>query len=57
MRLHGHDPAAAAGVAAGLVTWAVHAGLDWDWEMPALTGIALILAAVAVAWGDEPGIA
>jgi hypothetical protein len=24
-------------VAAVLVTWLVHAGLDWDWEMPAVT--------------------
>lgn len=52
-RLHGRDPAAAAGLAAVLVTWAVHTGLDWDWELPALTGVALLVAAAAVAWDDE----
>ena len=36
-------PAAAA--AAGFATWAVHAAIDWDWQMPALTGVALLLAA------------
>jgi O-antigen ligase len=41
------DPllAAAAGV---LAAFAVHAGLDWDWEMPAVTLVALILAAAAL---------
>jgi hypothetical protein len=52
-RLGHRDPAAAAGLAAGLVTWTVHAGLDWDWELPALTGVALVLAAAAVGWDDE----
>jgi hypothetical protein len=41
----GADAALAAGPAAGLVVWAVHAGVDWDWEMPALTLVALVLAA------------
>jgi O-antigen ligase len=36
---------AVAGAVAALVAWAVHAGLDWDWEMPALTLVALVLAA------------
>ena len=35
----------AAGAIAALVAYAVHAGLDWDWEMPALTLVALVLAA------------
>jgi O-Antigen ligase len=30
------DPALAVAAAAGLA-WAVHAGVDWDWEMPAVT--------------------
>ena len=30
--------------------WAVHAGLDWDWEMPAVSLLALLLAAAALAW-------
>jgi len=36
----------AAGPAAACLVWAVHAGVDWDWEMPALTGIAVLLAGV-----------
>jgi hypothetical protein len=31
------DRALAAGPAAAALTWALHAGLDWDWEMPAVT--------------------
>lgn len=35
----------AAAVTAACAVWAVHAGVDWDWQMPALTGLALFLAA------------
>jgi hypothetical protein len=35
----------AAGAAAALATWALHAALDWDWEMPALTLVAVVLLA------------
>jgi hypothetical protein len=41
------DPALAA-AAAVLAAFAIHAGVDWDWEMPAVTLPALIMAAVAV---------
>ena len=34
-----------AGAVAALALYAAHAGLDWDWEMPALTLVALVLAA------------
>ncbi|MBE2316395.1 O-antigen ligase family protein [Solirubrobacter sp. CPCC 204708] len=34
-----------AGAVAALVVYAAHAGLDWDWELPALTLFALVLAA------------
>jgi O-antigen ligase/polysaccharide polymerase Wzy-like membrane protein len=44
-RAYSADPALAAGWCAGLLTFAVHAGLDWDWEMPAVTLPALVLAA------------
>ena len=43
------DAALAAGPAAGLVVWAVHAGVDWDWEMPALTLVAVTLAGLLLA--------
>jgi hypothetical protein len=46
------DPALAAGPIAALVLFAAHAGIDWDWEMPAVTMIALALAGAVVAWGD-----
>jgi hypothetical protein len=42
---------AAAGVLAAL---AVHLGLDWDWEMPAVTLPALILAAAALQPREAP---
>jgi O-antigen ligase len=45
-------PAAAAGPAAALALWAVHACLDWDWEMPALTLVALALAAALLAQAE-----
>jgi hypothetical protein len=35
------------GWAAASAVWAVHAAVDWDWEMPALTLVFLLLAATA----------
>jgi hypothetical protein len=52
-RLYRRDPAAMAGPAAALAAWAAHAGLDWDWEMPAVTLPALLLAAGLVAWSED----
>jgi O-Antigen ligase len=52
IRLYRVDPGAGTGLAAGLAAWGFHAGLDWDWEMPAVTMPALLLAAAAVAWSD-----
>jgi hypothetical protein len=40
-----------AAVGAAFVVWLVHACLDWDWEMPALTGAALVLGASLFAAG------
>jgi hypothetical protein len=51
-RVQAADPVLAAGPAAALAAWALHASLDWDWEMPGLTLVALTLAAVLVARGD-----
>lgn len=34
-----------AAVAAAVATWLVHAALDWDWQVPALSGVGLLLAA------------
>lgn len=56
VRLYRLDRAAAAGVAAGLAAWAFHAGLDWDWEMPAVTLPALLLAAAAIGWSEDEAV-
>jgi O-antigen ligase len=36
-RLGGRNRTLYAAVLAAVVTWALHAGVDWDWEMPAVT--------------------
>jgi hypothetical protein len=48
------DAVLAAGWCAATATWAIHAGLDWDWEMPAVTLVALVLAGALIAAGDTP---
>jgi hypothetical protein len=49
------DPRLAAGPAAALAAFGFHTGLDWDWEMPALTLVAVLLAGVVVAAADRGG--
>jgi O-antigen ligase len=34
---------------AALAAFALHAGLDWDWELPALSLVAILLAARVIA--------
>jgi O-Antigen ligase len=46
-------PAAAIGPVAALTVWAAHSALDWDWEMPALTLVAVLLAGMLLAATDE----
>jgi hypothetical protein len=52
-RSRGPDRALGAAVAAAMLAWGLHAGLDWDWEMPAVTlwvfalGGALLASAAA----------
>ena len=41
------DPAAAAGAAAAALVWLLHASIDWDWQLPAVTLPALALAGSA----------
>jgi hypothetical protein len=50
------SPRVAAGPIAGLVTYAAHAPLDWDWQMPAVTLVAIVLAGelLAVAQAGVP---
>jgi hypothetical protein len=50
------DPALSTGPAALAGAWAVHAGLDWDWEMPAFTLVALVaMGLLAAASAERPG--
>jgi hypothetical protein len=52
------SPALAAGPVAVLVVWSLHAMIDWDWQMPAVTLPALVLAGFLIALAEaEPGAA
>ena len=42
---------AAAGAA--VAVWLVHASVDWDWQMPAFTGLALLIAATLFPAGTK----
>jgi O-antigen ligase len=46
---HLRRPVLAAGPIAGCVVYLAHAPLDWDWQMPALTLVALVLAGALLA--------
>jgi O-antigen ligase len=48
-----HGRVLAAGWAAASACWLVHAGLDWDWEMPAVSMIFLALAGAAIGTARE----
>ncbi|MCW3065618.1 MAG: hypothetical protein JWN32_2790, partial [Solirubrobacterales bacterium] len=46
------DAALAAGPVAGGVVYLAHAPLDWDWQMPAVTLVALVLAGALLALSE-----
>ncbi|MBV9193475.1 MAG: O-antigen ligase family protein [Solirubrobacterales bacterium] len=46
---HRASPQLAAGPIAGVVVYAAHAPLDWDWQMPAVTLVAIVLAGALLA--------
>jgi O-antigen ligase len=48
------DPGLAAGPLAALAVWAAHSAIDWDWEVPALTLLAAILAGTLLARSQPP---
>ena len=50
---HRVAPAAAAGPIAAFVTYAAHAPLDWDWQMPAVTIVALVAAGALIVQSDS----
>jgi O-antigen ligase len=45
-------PNLAAGMTAGVVVWAAHCAVDWDWEMPAVTLLAILLMGGLLALAD-----
>jgi hypothetical protein len=51
-RAYRTDRALTAGWIAAGAAWALHTGIDWDWEMPALSLVALLLIGALVAAGD-----
>jgi hypothetical protein len=46
------DPAAAVGLLGAVTVFGFHAGIDWDWQMPAVTLPALVAAAGLVVLGE-----
>jgi O-Antigen ligase len=50
--LRGH-PALVAGWAAGALVWLLHASIDWDWELPAVTLPAITLAGALIAAAES----
>ena len=52
--VHRADPILAAGPIAALAVWTFHSAIDWDWEMPALTLVAVVLAGALLARAGEP---
>jgi len=46
-------PGLASGPVAALVAYGVHAPLDWDWQMPAVTLVALLLVAVVIVLAES----
>ncbi|HWI72741.1 MAG TPA: O-antigen ligase family protein, partial [Baekduia sp.] len=55
-RVYRADAALAAGPAAALVTYAFHTSIDWDWEIPALTLVAVALAGLLLARSSETSV-
>jgi hypothetical protein len=55
---YGVAPEAAAGPTAVAAAWMTHSLLDWDWEMPAVTLIAIVCAGalIAAAAGRAPAV-
>jgi O-antigen ligase len=52
-RAHRLAPQMTTGALGAVVTYAAHAPLDWDWQMPALTLVALVLAGMLLGVSDR----
>ena len=58
-RVRGPDRALYAVVFSLLLVWALHAGIDWDWQMPALSIVFFVLAGAVLARrrpGDQEAV-
>ncbi len=53
-RIRGPDRPLHAAVFAVMLAWAIHAGVDWDWEMPVVTIVFFVLAGCVLARQDPP---
>jgi O-antigen ligase len=47
-------PAAAAGACAGALVYLLHASIDWDWQLPAVTLPAIVLTGALVVLAEQP---
>ena len=47
------SPEASAGAIAVAGAWMTHSLLDWDWEMPAVTMLAIVCAGALIALADR----
>jgi len=45
--------AIAPGVVAATTVWFAHSAIDWDWQLPAVTLPALIMAGALIGAGEE----
>ena len=43
----------AAGLVAGTTVWLLHATIDWDWQLPAVTLPAILMAGALVAISED----
>jgi O-antigen ligase len=48
-------PELAPGACAALAVWGLHAMIDWDWQLPAVTLPAIVLAGALIAASEWPG--
>ena len=47
------DRARATGAAVALLVWFLHASIDWDWQLPAVSLPAVALAGLLIALGER----
>ncbi len=49
-----HNPELAPGACAAVAVWALHVTIDWDWQLPAVTLPAIVLAGALIAASEVP---